>query len=259
MTLDQIEAVRLCLNRERCGLERDGERLEVFPWGARRNVSEGAYHMIEAARLSPESTDGVIAEQIAHCRSLGAAVEWKVYDFDPPADLRERLAGAGWSVGEAEAVMVLDLESPPEWVSGADDRIAVRRVADKDDLAQFREVAETVSGRSCDHEIRELEAALRTGSHQSCGYLAFVDGEPASVGRLYTHPQSAFGGLYGGRTRERFRSRGCYRALVVARARDARSWGCRYLIVDALPTSRPILERMGFCRIGWTWPCEWRP
>jgi hypothetical protein len=29
-------------------------------------------------------------------------------------------------------------------------------------------------------------------------------------------------------------------------------------VVDALPTSRPTLERLGFERITDTWPCEWR-
>jgi hypothetical protein len=46
---------------------------------------------------------------------------------------------------------------------------------------------------------------------------------------------------------------------VAARARDARAFGARYLIVDALPTSRPILERLGFQWLTDTWPCEWRP
>ena len=215
--------------------------------------------MIESPGLPPETAEEVISEQIAHYRRLGIAVEWKVYDFDSPTDLRDRLARAGWSVGEEESVMVLDLSSPPEWVSGTDGRIAVHRITGPRDLAPFRKLAEAVSDRSCDHEVGELEAALRAGSHQCCGYLAFVDEEPASVGRLYTHPDSAFGGLYGGRTIERFRRRGCYRALVAARALDAQSWGCRYLIVDALPTSRPILVRMGCCRIGRTWPCECRP
>ena len=35
--------------------------------------------------------------------------------------------------------------------------------------------------------------------------------------------------------------------------------GARYLSVDALPTSRPILERLGFVRLTDSWPCTWRP
>ena len=32
-----------------------------------------------------------------------------------------------------------------------------------------------------------------------------------------------------------------------------------YTITAALPTSRPILERLGFVRLTETWPCMWRP
>ena len=33
----------------------------------------------------------------------------------------------------------------------------------------------------------------------------------------------------------------------------------RYLRVDALPMSRPILEKYGFQQIASTWPAEWPP
>jgi hypothetical protein len=90
------------------------------------------------------------------------------------------------------------------------------------------------------------------------GYIAYADDQPVSIGRLYTHPDSIFGGLYGGGTLAAFRGRGFYRALVAARARDAIAAGAAYLIVDALPTSRPILQKLGFQWLTDTWPCEWR-
>ena len=46
--------------------------------------------------------------------------------------------------------------------------------------------------------------------------------------------------------------------MVAARARDAVRLGAEYLIVDALPTSRPILERLGFVHLTDTWPCTLR-
>jgi len=38
-----------------------------------------------------------------------------------------------------------------------------------------------------------------------------------------------------------------------------RASGAKYLLVDALPTSRPILERLGFQHLTDTWACEWTP
>ena len=89
--------------------------------------------------------------------------------------------------------------------------------------------------------------------------LAWHGGRAVSVGRLETHPDGMFAGLYGGGTLASHRGRGFYRAMVAARARDAIELGARYLMVDALPTSRPILERLGFVRLTDSWPCIWRP
>jgi len=50
-----------------------------------------------------------------------------------------------------------------------------------------------------------------------------------------------------------FRGRGLYRATVAERARIA-STAIAGLYVDALPTSRPILERLGFVRLTTTTP-----
>jgi predicted acetyltransferase len=74
-----------------------------------------------------------------------------------------------------------------------------------------------------------------------------------------THHDSWFGYLGTGGVREAFRGRGVYRALLAARARDARERGARFLLVDAQPTSEPILRRMGFEVLTSTWPCVWSP
>jgi hypothetical protein len=58
------------------------------------------------------------------------------------------------------------------------------------------------------------------------------------------HPSEACSASRGG-TRRR-PPQGWYRAVVAARARDAVARVLRYLLVDALPTSLPILARLGF-------------
>ena len=55
-----------------------------------------------------------------------------------------------------------------------------------------------------------------------------------------------FAGLYGGGVEPAYRGKGIYRALVAARADEARRRGYRYLTVDAADTSAPILARLGF-------------
>ncbi len=104
-----------------------------------------------------------------------------------------------------------------------------------------------------------LRRGLAHGETDYLGYLGYLDGEPACVGRLYTSAGSAFGGLYGGGTLASFRGRGGYRAMVAARMHEAARLGARYVLVDALPTSLPILLDLGFSHLTDTWPCKWEP
>jgi GNAT superfamily N-acetyltransferase len=84
--------------------------------------------------------------------------------------------------------------------------------------------------------------------------VAYVDGLPVSGGRVDFDEGVEFAGLFGGVTLPEFRGRGLYRATVAKRAELARERGYRWLYVDALPTSRPILERNGFVAMTTTTP-----
>ncbi len=84
--------------------------------------------------------------------------------------------------------------------------------------------------------------------------VALVDGQPVSGGRVDFEDDVEFAGLFGGVTLPGFRGQGLYRATVAKRAELARERGYRWLYVDALPTSRPILERLGFVPITTTTP-----
>ena len=245
------------LDHERRTLVRDDEVMEVLPDVTRLRPSDGAYHDVVYSALTAESADAVILEQVSHYRSLGAQFEWCVYSHDRPADLLDRLNRHGFSIGPKETVVVLDLADAPAWAREWPQ--CVVRVQSADQVRLFRDAAAEVFAKDYGVTAGQLLRAIEARSRQHVGYLAMVDGAVAGVGRLYTHPNSAFGGLYGGGTRAPFRGRGLYRALVAARARDALQRGARYLIVDALPTSRPILERLGFRRVADTWPCTWTP
>ena len=134
----------------------------------------------------------------------------------------------------------------------------VVRIESLDLVPLFREVAERVFDRDWSLIADALSRAIRSSSTDHVGYIAFDDDVPAAVGRLYTRSKSIFGGLYGGGTLSAYRKRGLYRDLVATRARDAAHLGAHYLLVDALPTSRPILESLGFCHLTGTWPCTLR-
>ena len=246
------------LDAERRTLCRDGEVIEVLPAVTRLRPADGAYHAVVYSNLTGASADGTIAEQVKHYRGLGAGFEWKVYSHDRPADLLERLGRHGFVVGAKEAVLVLDLGDPPVWVreAGPVEVVPVERV---EQVGTFRRAAEVIFGKDYGPTAGQLERAIAAGSTHHRAYMAVQGGTAVSIGRLYTHPHSAFGGLYGGGTLPAYRGKGLYRAVVAARARDAAALGARYLLVDALPTSEPVLRRLGFGHVADTWPCEWTP
>jgi hypothetical protein len=250
-----LEAIRRKLDGARRTLFADGSAGEVLPHVTRVRGQLGDWHEVAFASLAHADVEAVIAEQVQHYRALNVEVEWKVYAHDSPADLRHRLERHGFEIGERESVVVLDLHERPAWLSAAlEHRVVV--VQSREHLATFRSVAESVFGGSQERIVAEMASALSAGSSQHRGYIAYHGDVPAGVGRLHTHPEGAFAGLYGGGTLEEHRGLGLYRASVAARAKDALALGARYLTVDALPTSLPTLERLGFVRLTETWPCR---
>ena len=230
----------------------------MLPRVTRWRSGDGSHHAVIFSSLDEDCADVVIDEQIAHYRELASEFEWKLYAHDKPDDLLSRLRRRGFEIGPREAFMVFDLSNRAEWIHDSVDP-AVIRVEREDQIADYRRVAEAVFDKDYAFTYGELAEAIRAGSTDHVGYIAYDGREPVSVGRLYTHPQSWFAGLYGGGTLSSHRGKGFYRAVVAARARDAIAAGAKYLSVDALPTSRPILERMGFQWLTDTWPCVWKP
>lgn len=246
------------LDEERRRLARDGEIIEILPHITRISDGSGSHHSVIFSSLTEQNADEIIGEVINHYRKLGAEFEWKVYAHDRPADLLDRLRQRKFEIGPLESVLTLDLSNPPGWINAPMEH-SVTRVDRIEDVALFRIAAEAIFGKDYSYTANALEESIRAGSTQHRGYIAMEDGRAVSIGRLYTHPRSAFGGLYGGGTLKTHRGRGFYRAVIAARAHDAIRLGARYLIVDALPTSRPILLRLGFEHVTDTWPCVWRP
>jgi hypothetical protein len=253
------ESILKRLDYERRTLRRSAEVIEILPHVTRLHDADKSHlHTIIFSSLTNDNADAIIAEQIAHYRAIGKEVEWKLYAHDLPSDLSARLRLSGFTIGPEEAVLVLNLQHPPTWITAPATHDCIR----VDDLAQvdlYRRAAEEIFKKNYAFTAGELAAAIRATSTEHRGYLALADNQPISIGRLYTHPDSHFAGLYGGGTIATHRGQGFYRATVAARARDAIAAGAKFLIVDALPTSRPILQRLGFEQLTQTWPCTYRP
>ena len=178
--------------------------------------------------------EGDVEPLVARMREVTGHVEWKYYSHDLPADLPERLVAAGLVPEDEETVVVAEAASIPPPPADVELR---------EEPEVFMELAREVFGE--DHGgLPNAAVAI----------VAYVDGQPVSGGRVDLDPGVEFAGLFGGVTLPEFRGRGLYRATVARRAEIAREAGYRWLYVDALPTSRPILERNGFVAMTTTTP-----
>ncbi|HEY5070647.1 MAG TPA: GNAT family N-acetyltransferase [Caulobacteraceae bacterium] len=203
----------------------------------------GPYNFIEWWTFGAQGAHAAVAREAAHFRASGGQLEWKVHGHDRPGNLEEVLARAGFEPDEPETLLAFDLVAPAPATPRASGP-EVRRVTDRAGLADLLEVNAAAFGQA--QAWQGAAFAPRLGDPTLGLYIAYAEGRPGASGRLEMPHDRVFAGLYGGGTAPGFRGRGAYRALVGARAEEARRQGYRYLIVDAAETSRPILERLGF-------------
>jgi GNAT superfamily N-acetyltransferase len=215
------------------GIERSGATVRLT----------GLWDTVIYSRLTAATADAAIEVEKARPLAPGRRLEWKLYGHDQPSDLAARLERAGFEPDAPETLVAFDLgtELPQaELPTG----VAIRRVTDRAGLADVAAVGLRAFGEDFSRMNDEFVARIEYGT--LLFYVAYVADDPVSAARLELPRSGEFAGLFGGGTVPEHRSRGIYRALVGARAAEARKRGYRYLTVDAQATSSPILQRMGF-------------
>jgi GNAT superfamily N-acetyltransferase len=90
-------------------------------------------------------------------------------------------------------------------------------------------------------------------------YVAYADRIPISCAWLRLPMKGQFASLWGGATLPAYRQHGFYTALLAVRVQqEARQHGVRFLTIDAMPMSRPIVAKFGFQLLTYTYPCQWK-
>ncbi|WP_420075845.1 GNAT family N-acetyltransferase [Streptomyces sp. JL3001] len=258
--MDHAAVLALFDRDMREGAQPDGPDARVERVGriVRQVSSEHGWNRVVWSDLDAAGADAAITEQIAHFSGLGREFEWKLYGHDLPVDLGQRLRAAGFVGQPEETLMIgevaglnLDAE-PPEGIR----ILPVTDSAGVDLVAQVHEKAFGTDGSRLRHQ---LLAQLRADADTVVAVVALAGDTPVSAARMELVPGTRFAGLWGGGTVEGWRGRGIYRALVAHRARAAVDRGYRYLQVDAMSSSRPILERLGFEPLTTTTPYVYTP
>jgi GNAT superfamily N-acetyltransferase len=257
--MDQQAVLRAFNARVRQSTRPDGTGAVVERAGAvvRRvaGSSQGG-SCVTWSELDAASADVVIAAQVDYFRGLGWDFEWKLYSYDQPADLAQRLLDAGFVAEDPESLMLSEVASVPREVT-VPDGVRLERVTDPAGVDVLVDLHERVFGRDDSRLRQSLLGQLHDAPETTVMVLAMAGDEAVSAARIEFVAGSEFAGLWGGGTLPHWRGRGIYRALVGYRAALAAERGYRYLLVDASPDSRPILERLGFSCLATTTPYIW--
>ena len=209
-------------------------------------------------RCLPDEADDVIREARATIAPRHLPVMWMLDPETEPPDFAEHLARHDVHPdphGGDVAVMVLPIDAQVESpaIKGLEIRDALV------DLATFRNAAavaaEAFNDRSHgdDPEFIAMEERRRLNFRAAGNrhlLLATIDDEPAGSAGISLFPPAG-AAITGGSVRPKFRGRGVYRALVAARLGIARQAGVSGLVVWGGDMSAPILNRLGFEKVGW--------
>jgi len=253
--MNRADIIALYTQDQRIEVEYPDSRRERLPNLVRHVNTSGGEGAIIYSDLDEHNVEQTIQEQLAYFNAIGQDFEWKLYDYDQPPDLKERLAALGFEIEEPEAIMVLDLRQAPAALFQPV-KHDLRQIIKPEALQDVRQIEEQVWDTDETDLIEYLTGGLTDHPDQLSIYVAYIDNVPASSGWIYFPKGSRFASLWGGSTVEQYRKQGLYTALLAVRAQEARKRGVEYLTVDASPMSRPILEKFGFEIIAYAYACK---
>ncbi|HEY5437160.1 MAG TPA: hypothetical protein VIK13_18170 [Candidatus Limnocylindrales bacterium] len=201
---------------------------------------------VQRQRFPLNELDEVLAEVRAALRQRGRTrTQWEV-GSSAPAGLVDALLARGLVRDTDPYAVALVLRREPP---AAGEGLVGRRAETFQEYAAANAVQWEAFAMS-EAEIAEARGLLAERFRETVNLMhaVWLDGELVCAGTSAPTGHGLL--LYGGATVARARGRGAYRALVRARWDDAVALGTPALITQGGGVSRPILERLGFERVG---------
>jgi hypothetical protein len=220
------------------------ERLETERYTLCMGVGS-TWNTVQRQRFDLDELDDVIEEVRAHLLARGRTrTQWEV-GSQAPAGLVDALLERGLARdGDGYAVALVLVAEPPSVTN-----LVGRRIESFEEYVAANAV-QWAAFESPASEIAEAQASLEQRYRDTANLMhgVWLDGELVCAGTATPTEHGLL--LYGGATLSRARGRGAYRALIRARWNDAVALGTPALITQGGTMSRPILERLGFERVG---------
>jgi predicted GNAT family acetyltransferase len=236
------------------GRRSPGGTWEVNDYFVRNTSPEGSLVGIYYSCFPPDKLDEGIKEQIRYFSNLKLDFEWKVYQHDSPANLREKLLEHGFTRDTPEAFLVCDLREAD--ISAESNSVyRIIRAEKHEQLEDYAKVIKAVHHRET---RKSLIDRFSRHPEQISIYVAYAGEKPVSTGRIdYDTEHPEFANFSGDATLPEYRRRGIYSSIVRERFREVSARGYPFVYADAMPMSKPILLKLGFQELSTTYPMTW--
>jgi hypothetical protein len=204
------------------------------------------WNTVQRQRFELDELDDVLEEVRAALRERDRPrTQWEVGSSAPPGLVDALLERGLVPDKEPYAVALVLTDEPPPVRAG----LIARRVESFEDYAAGTTVQWEAFDTS-ESDVAEARELLpqRFAETTNLMHVVSLDGEIVCAGTAAPSEHGLL--LYGGATLASARGRGAYRALIRTRWDDAVELGTPALITQGGSMSRPILERLGFERVG---------
>jgi len=204
------------------------------------------WNTVQRQRFTLGELDEVLEEVRAHLRDRNRTqTQWEV-GSSAPAGLVDALLerGIGFDKDPYAVALVLTSEPPPPR-----EGLVARQIETYEEYLDANAV-QWEAFATPPEQIEESKRLLPKLFRESVNlrHAVWLGEELVCTGTSAPTEHGLL--LYGGATRESARGRGAYRALIRARWDDGVALGTPALITQGGTMSRPILERIGFERVG---------
>jgi GNAT superfamily N-acetyltransferase len=226
---------------------RPGAYLRTGDRGTRLIVSNIPVPTMNSVSVDREFDLGEVGSFAAELSAIG--LPWSIQVRGTAGPALKRLAERyGATTVHEVPLQIWDAESLPALPADRPEDTTVRKVSGGEAgafntaLAAGYGVPEEVTARACPPAAFDAPGMT--------GYVLEHHGEVVATGFNITVDNQV--GLYNGSVPPKHRGNGYYRALVVARLRDAVASGAVTAFAQNTPMSRPLYESLGF-RLAETW------
>ncbi len=245
MDIEQVQAL-FSYHERRLG-EAPGLERHATPSLVKLVAAQGSDNYVSWFQLDPGLADAAIQDEIDFFTARGQSFEWKVYDWDLPSDMVQRLVRKGFEADEPEALMMLDIRQVNQDLP---DLAGCTELTTDQQIREAVRALEPVWQRDLSEHAQAIIDQKRAAPGLLSMYAVYQSGIPVCSARIVYPSQGPFASLWGGSTLAEHRGKGFYRSLLNRRINDARARKIEYLYIEASPMSQPILERYGFIRIA---------